>query len=104
MDKIGPLRIEAVEIEPLKERELLQHHRALAPGAGLADGVAAIVVGQRRLDVRLPARHVVGPQYAAMTLTADVHDLLRAAEAIDRLRHETLRPGAASLCDLPLAV
>ena len=60
MDEFGSRGIEPVELEALQQRELLQHHRALAPDAGLADGVAAVVVGQRRFDGRLPARHVVG--------------------------------------------
>ena len=58
MDEIGPGRVDPVELEALEDRELLQHHRTLAPGPGLADRVAAIVVGERRLDGRLPIRHV----------------------------------------------
>ena len=60
MDEFGTRGIEPVEFKAFQQRELLQHDRALAPDAGLADGVAAIIVGERRLDGRLPARHVVG--------------------------------------------
>ena len=89
-----------LEVEALEQRELLQHHRALRPRAGLAQGVAAVVVGERRLDVGLPARHVVAGEHAAMGLAAHVHHLLRAAEAVDRLGDEALRPGLARGFDL----
>ena len=100
MDEFRAHRICVVEIETLEQRQLLQHHRALRPGAGLAGGVAAIVVGERRLDMGLPARHVLAGEHAAMPLAAGVHDLLGAAEAIDRLGDEALRPGHARLLDL----
>src|SRR6266545_3963422 len=70
VDEIGALRIGTVEAEALRERELLQHHRALAPESAFAERVAAILVGDWRLDARLPARHVVSREHAAMALTA----------------------------------
>src|ERR1044072_4871228 len=52
VNEIRTGRVEAVEIEPLEKRKLLQHHRALAPDAGLADGIAAVIVGEGRLCIR----------------------------------------------------
>ena len=104
VDEIRAGRIEAVEIEAFEQRQLLQQHRALAPDAGLAHRVAAIVVTERRLDLRLPARHVGAGQHAAMALAGDVHDILRAAERVDRLGDKALRPRLAGALDLPDAV
>ena len=70
MDEVRALRIGTVEAEALRERQLLQHHRALAPEAAFTDRVAAILVSDRRLDARLPARHVVAGEHAAMPLAA----------------------------------
>lgn len=103
MDELRPGRIEPVERKALEQRELLERDGALAPDAGLADGVAAIVVSERRLDRRLPARHVVGREHAAMRRAADVHHLLRPAELVDGLRDEALRPGFARAFDLGVA-
>ena len=50
--------------------------------------------------MRLPARHVLAGEHAAMALAAGVHDLLGAAEAVDRLGDEALRPGQPRLLDL----
>src|ERR1700675_255788 len=104
MNEFRSRGIEPVEFESLQQRELLQHHGALAPDPGLADGVAAIVVGQRRSDGWLPARHVVGAEHAAMRRAADVHDLLRPAELIDRLGDKAMRPGFPRPLDLRDAV
>ncbi len=104
MNEFGACWIEPVEFEALQQRQLLQHHRALAPDPGLADGVAAIVVSQRGFDGWLPARHVVGAEHAAMRRAADVHDLLRAAELIDRLGDEAVRPGFPRALDLRNAI
>ena len=104
MNEFGACGIEPVELKSLQQRELLQHHRALAPDAGLADGVAAVIVGQRRLDGRLPARHVVATQHAAMRRAADVHDVLRAAELVDRFGDKAMRPRFARAFDLRDAV
>ena len=104
MDEVGAGGIETVEVEALEQRELLQHHRALAPRPGLAHRVAAVVVGQRRFDARRPARHVVGGEHAAVARSARVHHLLRAAETIDRFGDESVRPGFARPLDLGDAV
>ncbi len=92
MDEIRARGIEPIEIKTLEQRQLLQHHRPLAPGAGLAHGIAAIIVGERRFDARRPPRHVVGGEYAAVRTSTGVENLLRAAEAIDRSGDKTLRP------------
>src|SRR5919197_3988260 len=83
VDEIGARGIGAVEVETLEQRQLLQHHRTLRPWARLADGVAAVVVGERRLDMSMPARHVLAREHAAMGLTAGVHHGLGAAEAVE---------------------
>lgn len=103
MDEFGSGRVEPIERKALQQCELLQCDQALAPDAGLADGVAAVVVGERRLDRRLPACHVVGCEHAAMRRAADIHDLLRAAELVDRFGDKTFRPGLARPFDLGIA-
>ena len=103
MDEIGPGHVEAVEIEAGEQRQLLQHHRALAPGR-LANGIAAVFVAQRFADARLPARHVRAGEHAAMRRAAGVHQRLRAAEAVDRFGDETLRPDFARAFDLGLSI
>ncbi len=100
VDEIRPGRIEAVEVEALEERELLQGRQPLLPGTAFQHRVAAVIVADRRLDRRLPARHVVGGEHAAMRAARGVHHLLRAAEAVDRLGDEALRPGLARALDL----
>ncbi len=55
-----------------QQGELLQEHRALAPGPGLAHGPAVPVVRHRRLVGRGPAGEVVGGQCAGVVLTAGV--------------------------------
>ena len=87
----------------LEQRELLQHHRPLRPRPRLAHGVAAVLVGQRLLDGGLPVRHVLAGQHAAVAPSAGVHDLLGAAERVDRLGDEALRPHLAGALDLLLA-
>src|ERR1700737_5422216 len=54
MNELRARGIEAVQREALEQGQLLQHHRALAPGPRLADGIAAIIIGQRRLYGRQP--------------------------------------------------
>ncbi|MHC2781369.1 hypothetical protein ACVMBZ_000576 [Bradyrhizobium liaoningense] len=103
MDELRSGRIEPVERKALEQCELLERDGTLAPDAGLADGVAAIVVSERRLDRRLPACHVVGREHAAMRRAADVHHLLRPAEPVDGFRNEALRPGLARALDLGVA-
>ncbi len=100
MDELGARGIGAVEIEALEQRQLLEHHRALRPRARLADGIGAVVVGERRLDMGLPARHVLAGEHAAMGFAAGVHYGLGAAEAVDRLGDKALRPGLARRLDL----
>src|ERR1700751_1180448 len=95
MNEIGSGRIEAVEFESLQQCELLQRDRPLAPRAGLAHGVAVVVVGQRRFDMRRPARHVFGGEHAAVALAATVHGFLRTAEAVDRFGNKAVAPGTA---------
>ena len=90
--------------KPFQQRQLLQHHRTLRPRAGLAYGVAAVVVGERRLDMGVPARHVVAGEHAVVGLPAGVHHRLRAAEAVDRLGDEALRPCLARRFDLAHAI
>ena len=102
--KSGPAGSSPSSSKSLQQRQLLQHHRALAPDAGLADGVAAIVVGRRRFHGRLPARHVVGGEHAAMRRAADIHHFLGAAELVDRFGHKTLRPRLSRALDLGDAV
>ena len=104
MDEIRPGGIEPVEIETFQQGELLKQDRPLAPDAGLAHRVAPVVVGQRRLDRRLPRGHVGAGEHAAMRLARYVHHLLGAAEAVDRLGHKALRPGAARALDLRHAI
>ncbi len=103
MDEVRPDHVHAVEVEALEQRELLQRHRPLAPRR-LADRVVAVVVGERRLDAGLPLRHVLPGEHAGVRRAAGVHHLLRAAELVDRLGDEALRPDLARLLDLRDAV
>src|SRR5450759_2357868 len=100
VDELRAGRIGAVKTETSKQRELLQHHGPLAPEPALADGIAAVFERRRRLDARIPARHVGGSDDAAVALAARVHDLLRAAEFVDRLGNKTARPRFARALDL----
>ena len=81
------------EVEAGQQRELLEHHRALPPRAGLADGVAVVVERDRRLERRLPARHVVAAQ----------QPVLGREEAVDRLRDPAAVEGVAGGVDARLA-
>src|SRR6202022_4352453 len=92
------------EIEGLERRKLLEHHRALTPGARLVDREAAIVVAQRRFDMGLPARHVISREHALVGLAGRIHARTRAAEVVDRLGDETLRPAPARRLDLGNAI
>src|SRR5579883_3655829 len=104
MNEIRTGRIEAVELKTFEQRKLLQGHRPLAPWAGLADRAAAIIVGERRFDMRRPTRHVVGGEHAAMPFAAGIHDLLRAAEAVDRFGDKAPAPRLARAFDLRDAI
>ncbi len=103
MDEIRAERVEAVEIEALQQRQLLQQHRPLAPRTGLGQCVAAVVEGQRRFDGRLPARQVVAGQQPAMTAAGGVEHLLAPAETVDSLGDKAAIPRPAGALDLPLA-
>ena len=101
--KSGAGRIGAVEVEALEQRELLQDDRALRPRARLAHRVAAVVVGERRLDGGLPLGHVLAAQQAFVALARDVQQLFVGVEAVDRLGDEALAPRLARALDLGLA-
>src|SRR5207244_106379 len=88
MDEVGSHRIKAIKLKAFQQRKLLQHDWPLTPDASLAHGVAAIVVRERRLDMRLPCRHISGGEKSSVTLPADVQHLLRAAEPVDRFGDE----------------
>ena len=81
------------EVEAGQQRELLEHHRALSPRAGLADRVAVVVERDRRLERRLPARHVVAAQ----------QPVLGREEVVDRLRDPAAVEGVAGGVDARLA-
>src|SRR6202044_1959115 len=78
VDEFRPRGIEPVELKALQQRKLLQHYWPLAPDAGLANRIAAVVVSQRCLDGRLPSRRVVGGEHAAMWRSAHIHHFLGA--------------------------
>src|SRR6202035_3243408 len=103
MDKIGPERVEIVEIKALKQRQLLQQNGPLAPWPALGHGVAVIIEGERSFDRDLPARHVVAGQQPAMAASGGVEHLLAPAKAIDRLGDKAAVPRLASALDLTLA-
>src|SRR2546423_10578263 len=103
MDEVRPGGVEAVETETPAQRELLQGDETLRPGAGLEHGVTAVIVGNRRLDGRLPLRQIVRRQHAAMAPSRGVHDLTCAAERVDRLGDEALAPRFPRARDLGLA-
>src|SRR4029079_2612832 len=104
MDEIRACRMKIIETHAFEQRQLLEQDRTLAPDSGLADGIATVVVCQRRFDMCLPVRHVASGQDAAMPLTADVHDFLGATEAIDGFGDKTLRPDFARALDLHDAI
>ena len=56
VDVLGRADAEGREVEPGEQGELLQQDRPLPPRPGLADRVAVVVVGDRRLDRRLSPR------------------------------------------------
>src|SRR6202012_343800 len=93
-----------VEVEALEQRELLQHRRPLAPESGLADTIAAVIVGDRRLHAWVPTAHVAGGEHTGMARPARIPDLLRAAEPVDGLGDEPVRPSLARRLDLLDAV
>src|SRR6185369_13663101 len=104
MDEIRAGRMKIIEAHAFEQRQLLEQDRSLAPDSGLADGIATVIVRQRRFDMGLPVRHIASGQDAAMPLAADVHDFLGAAEAIDGLGDKALRPDFTRALDLPDAI
>ena len=93
--------VETVELETLEQRELLQHHRTLRPDArscrpcsGRSRRSAALRSSACQRAMSSP---VSTPRWRR---AAGVHDLLGAAEAVDRLGDEALRPGLARALDL----
>ena len=95
--------VEAVETKALEQRQLLQHHRALAPRR-LADSVAAVIIRQRSLDAGLPLRHVLPGEHALVRRATHVHHRLRSAEFVDRRGDKALRPNLTRLLDLRDAI
>ena len=60
--------VHRVQVEALEQGQLLEEDRTLTPGTGLADGVVAVIVGQRLFVCRFPAGHVLTGQKPAMPL------------------------------------
>jgi hypothetical protein len=104
VDEVGARRVEPVEIVALQKGELLQRRRPLRPRPAFEHRVAAVLVRHRRLDGGLPARHVLAREHAFVRPTRHVHDFLGAAETVDRVGYETLRPGPPGALDLRHAV
>ena len=75
MDEVGAARAHRGQVEPRQQRELLEEHRALAPGPGLAHGQARVVEGERRFRARPPGGEVVVGEQAAIRPPGRVHDL-----------------------------
>src|SRR4029079_7652927 len=66
--------------------------------------VSAVIVGQWRFHMRLPARHIGTGEQTAMERASNVHEPLRAAELVDGLSNKTLRPDLARTLDLLHAI
>ena len=107
MDEIGARGVHLGEREALQQGELLQHHRALGPGAGLAHGVdmvaGRVVVGGRFLVVGLEAGQVVGAQQAGVPFARGVDEFVLGAEGLDGLGDEAPVPAVPRPLDLRLA-
>src|SRR4051794_6948740 len=99
MYEIRAIWVHAVQVEALEQRKLLEEDGTLAPRAGLADRVIAVVIGQRLLVSRFPARHVLASQKTAMSPAGHVHDLVGAAEPVDRFGDEAAVEQVARLVD-----
>ena len=63
------------QVEAGQQGQLLEEHRALAPGLGLAHGQARVVEGQRGLHGRPPGGQVVVGQQPPVRPPGDVHHL-----------------------------
>ncbi len=93
VDVLGRADAEGREVEPGEQGELLQQDRPLPPRPGLADRVAVVVVGDRRLDRRLPAGEIAAGDETAV----------RRAEAVDLVGDEATIEGVSSPVDPVLA-
>src|SRR5450759_4083170 len=100
MDKFRPGRVETFKVKTFQQGQLLQHHRTLAPDAGFANRVTAVVISERLLNMRLPMRQVRAGKHAAVTLAGNVHNILCPAKSVDRLGNKTLRPNVSGAFDL----
>ena len=92
------------QVEAVEQRELLEEHRTLPPGLGLAHGQAADVVGQRLLEPRVPARQVGVGQQPPVRPAGHVHDLGGGHVGGDRLGDETLVVDPPGGLDLLVAI
>ena len=96
--KSAPSGVHGGDVEAGEQRQLLQHHGPLAPGAALQHGVAGIVVGSWRLEGGLPVRHILPGEEAGVAAAGDVQHF-GADEAVDRLGNEALIPGLVRRLD-----
>ncbi len=105
-DEVDEVRIgrrELVEVVALEQRQLLQQHGALRPRSRLEHAQAFVVEMHGSFDSRLPIRHVLTGEHAAMTTATDVHDFRVAAELVDRFGDKALAPNLARAPDHRLA-
>src|SRR5262249_61303364 len=92
VDEFCTRRIKIIKAHAFEQCQLLEQDRSLAPDACLADGIAAVVVCQRSLDMCLPTRPIASGQDAAVPPTPDVHAFLGAAAAIGGIGCKAWRP------------
>jgi hypothetical protein len=104
VDELLPRRVHARDVIAFQQRQGLQQHRALAPGAGLVHRHPRIVAGNGALHLRAVAGEVIGPQHAAVAAAAGIHQFRRAVEAVHRLGHEATVEGIPRGLDLALTV
>ena len=104
MDELGAIGVHGRDVVALEQGERLEKYGALAPGAGLGEGVAVVVAGDGGFEARLPGGHVVGGDEARMAPAAAVEGFGAAGEAIDPLGHEAAVESVPRRFDLPLAV
>ncbi|PKQ03868.1 MAG: hypothetical protein CVT71_02830, partial [Alphaproteobacteria bacterium HGW-Alphaproteobacteria-10] len=103
MHERGAVGIHGGDVEPLQQRQRLKKHRPLSPRPGLVDGPRAIVMAQRALDGRRPARHVLRAQHAPVAAARHVHHLGAFKICAHSLGDEALRPCAPRRLDLRFA-
>jgi hypothetical protein len=104
VDEFGTHRVHGSQVGLCQQRQLLQEHRSLAPNSVLAEGMAVIIEGCRRLLGCLPNGHVVGRQDAPVTPARAIYQLLIRAKGADRFRHEAAVPGVAQALDLVFTI